>query len=295
MRVLVTGANGFVGHPLVEALSAVGHEVFGVIRPDQGPKSTLMNVIEMNLNEIDLSRLPSHVDAVVTLAQSPYFRDFPSRSDDIFSVNVTANFKIFDWAASNGVKIFIHVSSGGVYGGKLGEVLSEDQPLSVDSPLGFYLGSKLCSEIIFQNYAGFFDTSVVLRPFFIYGPNQNKDMFVRRIIDNVASKKPIFLQGKDGLRFNPVYIEDMVSAVIESFGLKGRHIINVGGPDVLSLRQLANEVGEYLGIAPIFEEKEGSPVDHVGNISQSLDKLKCRMNSFSDGLHKTLKIDGLIL
>ena len=90
----------------------------------------------------------------------------------------------------------IHASSGGIYGGKSGEIFSEDDLLAVDNPLGFYLSGKLCSEIIFQNYMHYFETAVILRPFFIYGPDQKKDMFIPRLIQSIQKETPIFLQGK---------------------------------------------------------------------------------------------------
>lgn len=297
MAYLVTGASGFVGKELVGKLVESGIKTYALVRP--GTESRIgkregFEIIAADLGDLDCSKLPTDVQAVITLGQSSHFRDFPGRSDDTYSVNVTANYKLFDWAAKNEVEKFVHVSSGGIYGGQLGEVLDETKPLSVDSPLGFYLGTKLCAEILFQNYRDFFKTAIILRPFFVYGPFQRKDMFIRRIIESVNTEKKIFLHGQNGLRVNPVYVSDMASAIIESLELSGHHILNVGGPDVLSLRELAEMVGELIGRKPVFEMTDQEPVDHVGSISQSLKKLKCEMTSFRVGLRKTLELEGLL-
>ena len=147
--------------------------------------------------------LPGQIEAVDDACSISRFRDFPTQAGEIFAINVTANLQLLQWAAGSGVKRFVHVSSGGIYGGRQGAQFLETDLLAVDSPLGFYLGSKLCAEIVFQNYRHFFQSAIVLRPFFIYGPGQRSDMFIARLVESVKEGRPISLQGKDGLRVNP--------------------------------------------------------------------------------------------
>jgi nucleoside-diphosphate-sugar epimerase len=297
MKILITGAGGFVGKRLCQYLAEKEHEVVAIVRSI--PKdveyswSAVRNIefLKVDLNSLNCSQLPSTVDAIYTLAQSTHFRNFPEKAEDVFAVNITANFHLLQWALKAGVRKFIHVSSGGIYGGKLGKVFQEDDSLAVDSPLGFYLGSKLCSEIIFQNYRSFFETAVILRPFFIYGPDQQRDMFISRLIDGVRRDSPLQLQGKNGLKVNPIFVNDAVVAFANALDLIGFHIINIAGPDVLHLRRIGEIIGEAVGKQPVFEKKEGTPVDYVANTAQAVSKLKQPLTSFEEGISLTVGID----
>ena len=296
MKILVTGAGGFVGKRLTRYLAENGHQVFSIVRSLPLPAdkhyflSDNISLLALDLLSLDCSQLPDDFDAVFTLAQSAHFREFPVKAEDVFTVNIAANFHIWQWAAQTNIQKCIHISSGGIYGGKFGKVFQEDDLLAVDSPLGFYLGSKLCAEIIFQNYKSFFKAAVILRPFFIYGPGQRKDMFIARLIESVRTGEPVFLKGKDGLRVNPVYVDDAVIAFSNALRLTGHHIINVAGPDILSLREVGNIIGNVIGKQPDFKMEEGMPADYVGNTDQSLKILDHPMTSFVDGISKTIEI-----
>lgn len=291
MRVLVTGASGFVGQRLVVQLANSGHDVFALARryvdfaddarPSQS-RATITRVLQ-DLETLDVATLPK-VDAVISLAQSSLFREFPDQAQPVFDVNVTANLKILQWAANAGVRKFVHASSGGIYAGRPGKQFLETDLLAVDSPLGFYLGTKLCSEIVFHNFRHFFETSIILRPFFIYGPNQRKDMFIARLIESVQEGRPISLQGDNGLRVNPIYVDDAVDAFAAALDVQGPHVINIAGPDTLTLRDVGVMIGQAVGKDPVFETRPGSPVDYVGDLSLANEKLGRPRVSFARGI-----------
>lgn len=297
MKVLVTGAGGFVGSRLVIKLIGSGHQVIAILRPDNGPEipewPRAVEPLPIDLSCPDFSSLPPDVDAVVTLGQSSHFREFPQYSNDVFSVNIVANFHLFEWARRIGVKKFIHVSSGGVYGGGHGRVLQESDTLPVGTSLGFYLGSKLCSEILFQNYLQYFEMAAVFRPFFIYGPFQRKDMLIRRIIESVRTSTPIQLQGEEGLKINPIYVDDVVAGIEKTLELTGSHTLNMAGPDILTLRQIADAIGRLLLRNPVFESKVGVPSDLVGSTVRASTTLKLMPTRFQAGIEKTIRLEGL--
>ena len=297
MKILITGAGGFVGKRLVRKLADDGHQVFAMVRADPaekdgdyflGPRVTMLRA---DLGALDCQALPAGLDAVYTLGQSSYFRDFPARAEEIYAVNVTANLKLLQWARQSGVRRFVHASSGGIYGGRLGAQFRETDLLAVDSPLGFYLGTKLCSEVNFQNFRQFFETAVTLRPFFIYGSGQRRDMFIARLVDSVRHGTPISLQGSDGLRVNPIYVDDAVAAFAAALELRGCHVVNVAGPDTLTLRQVSEAIGRMLGKAPVFETRPGEPVDYVADIEFARRELALNPRSFADGMRQTIGAD----
>ena len=294
-RILITGAGGFVGKRLSKRLSEAGHEVFAFLHASPTKEdefyfqSERINIIKGNLESVDFEMFPENIDSLITLAQSNHFREFPKRSEEVFAVNVTANLKLFQWASLVGVKQLVHASSGGIYGGKVDKVFQEEDLLAVDSRLGFYLGSKLCSEIIFQNYMDFFKTAVILRPFFIYGPRQRADMLVARLIESVKANNPVQLQGKYGLRLNPVYVEDAVVAFENALLLNGSHVINVAGPNVVTLRNVVDSMGRILDRRPVYEYVDGEVIDYVGGVEQAIRKLNQPMTPFNYGIEETIR------
>jgi UDP-glucose 4-epimerase len=273
MKLVITGAGGFVGKRLVAAAAAAGHEVIALLHsvpaePDRRYfSSKRVTILQTELTMFDPASLSPGIEAVISLAQSNHFREFPTHAAEVFDVNVTANLRLLDWAVRSGVRRFVLASSGGIYGGKLGARFQETDGFAINSPLGFYLGSKLCSEIVLQNYRHFLDCAVIVRPFFIYGPAQRADMFVTRIINSVRDGLPITLQGPDGLKMNPIFVDDAVSAFLGAVDLSGSWTINIAGPEILSLRDLADIIGQYLDARPIFRAAEGEPIDYVADIA----------------------------
>jgi UDP-glucose 4-epimerase len=290
MKILITGAGGFVGKRLAAVLAEFGHEIVALVHslpPDEDRKyfvSKRITTLEADLTTFALTGLPAGIEAIIALAQSVHFREFPERATEVFDVNVTTNLRLLDWAVRFGVRRFVLASSGGIYGGKLGVQFQETDAFPVSSPLGFYLGSKLCSEIVFQNYVHFFDSAVILRPFFIYGPGQREDMFVARLIKGVREGRPISLQGSHGLKVNPIFVDDAVKAFASALFLSGPHVVNVAGPEVLSLREIGDLIGGAVGRPPIYETREGEPIDFVGDITAASGKLGIPGVRFADGI-----------
>jgi nucleoside-diphosphate-sugar epimerase len=241
---------------------------------------------------LDLSRefgsgeLPDQADAVVYLAQSEHFREFPARALDIFQVNTVSLLRLLDYAQRSGVRNFVFASSGGVYGS--GDTsLNEDLPVLAEGNLGFYLGSKLCSEIVALNYAKLMHVTV-LRFFFVYGPGQRRTMLVPRLIDSVRAGTPVSLQGADGIRINPIHVTDAADAVVRSLSLDRSCKINVAGPEILSLREICDAIGEAVGRIPLYISEPGEPRHIVGDIVKMKELLAPPRIVLRDGLRSVL-------
>lgn len=292
MNILITGAGGFLGKSVSRALSISGHTVYALCKPEKKDHLKYfadcnISVIQQDLTSLNTSKLPLNIDALMTLAQSSNFRDFPNQSSDIFSVNVNANLELLNWALDSSVKHIIHASSGGIYGNRNSEnqdFFHETDQLETIQPLGFYLGSKLCSEIIFKNYSHLFQSMTILRPFFIYGPYQNEQMFIARIIKSIIDQKAITLQGENGLRVNPIYVEDAAAAFCAALNLSGLNVLNVAGTEVLSLRKISNIISNILSKPAQFTNLPGEPTDYIGDISLSIKKLSTPKTPFQDGV-----------
>ena len=235
----------------------------------------------------DTGGLPPQVDAVVYLAQSEQFRDFPASACNIFEVNTATLLRALDYARGAGVRHFVFASSGGVYG--TGDHrFAEDYPVPATGELGFYLSTKLCSEILVRNYAAFFSVSI-LRMFFVYGAGQRRNMLIPRLVDNVREGRAIDLAGRDGIRINPTHVSDAVRAIEGALALDGSHTINIAGPEVLSLRDIGEAIGRAVGRAPEWNDNDGIPSNHiVGDI----DKMSRLLGAPSVGFMNGLRASG---
>jgi nucleoside-diphosphate-sugar epimerase len=270
MRILVTGAAGFIGGHLIGRLRR-GHEVFALGKrvPPVGGHGGV-SWVEQDLTEsLDYARLPRGVDVVVHLAQSRFYKDFPEQAGDIFAVNVDGTFKLLEYARRAGAGRFILASTGGVYGYSY-EKFVETDPVS---PLNFYLSSKYISELLVGNYQQYFDTTV-LRLFFVYGAGQKPTMLIPRLVRSVLAGEPVTLRGREGIHINPVHVGDVVSALEGALGLRGHHLINVAGPQVLSLREICRVIGQHVGREPVFtaldDQKSGYLIGDITKMEELL-------------------------
>jgi nucleoside-diphosphate-sugar epimerase len=269
--VLVTGADGLLGRRVTEYLHKCS-KVYALVHSE--PKMPVPEVdYIVNDFSVDLNRqlLPHKVDSIIHLAQSSNFRDFPNSALDVFQVNVASTAQMLDYARSISVKNFIYTSSGGVYGNG-SEAFKENAPIVPPGQLGYYLGSKACGEILVQSYASIFKV-VILRPFFMYGPGQNRSMLIPRLMESVATGRPITLQGDDGLRINPVHVDDAAKSLIAGIEINESSTFNIAGPDVLSIREICEAMGKYLGRSPEFVNQPGHASDLIADISAMTEKL----------------------
>jgi UDP-glucose 4-epimerase len=273
-KCLLTGATGLIGSHLIEN-QLEEYDVYALVRNSKNTnlsRNGSIQLIECDLsskNFIDL--LPKNMDIVIHLAQSPHYREFPEQAMDVFSVNSMACLKLLDYARRVGAKKFLLASSGTVYGEGQCKFFSEDEKIVIpNKSLGFYHTSKLCAELLAENYTQYM-TIIILRFFFVFGPGQKKSMLIPRLVESVMNEKPIFLQGVDGISINPIYVSDAIRSIGQAMKLQESHKINVAGSEVLTLRGIGELIGGLLGKKPVFEIDSGAsghPV--IGNI----DKLK---------------------
>lgn len=249
LRIVVTGSTGLLGSTACEILVADGHHVIALGRdfPKQeegGAERVFADLAQSGFSAL----LPGKVDAIIHLAQSANYRDFPSSASEVFRVNLGSTQELLDYAAKSDVGRFIYASSGGVYeSGAF--AFQEESKLQTPREIDFYLASKLGGELLAQSYRGIFNHTI-LRFFFIYGRGQRRTMLLPRLYDQVSSGQEIFLEGKDGLVINPVHVFDAATAVVNSLGLSGSHTINVAGPDQISLGEIVAAFGNHLGVEP---------------------------------------------
>lgn len=287
-KILITGASGLIGSNLIDILKN-DIMIYSLTRRSGSTTSDSIKTIYCDLSKpIQIDELPLDIETIIHLAQSERFREFPDGVEDVFNVNTYTTLKLLDFARKTGVKRFIYASSGGIYGYS-DEGFSEDQAIIAKKDLGFYLGSKLCSEVIVENYAPFMSV-IVLRFFFVYGPKQTPHMLIPRLIQSVKEGRPITLQGQEGIRINPTYAMDAAQAILHALDINESQKINVGGPEVLTLRQVGEIIGRLVGKAPVFEVQENVKPRHImGDITKMKTLLWEPKFSVEEGIKEILK------
>jgi len=267
MRVFVTGASGFIGRHLVAALAET-HQVFAAVRrrPIEVPSGVTW--IEHDFAAATPpTGWPTAIDAVVHLAQSRHYRAFPEQASDIYSVGLDATMRLLDWARAAGARQFVLASTGGLYGAGP-RPFRESDPVAIGpGPLSFYFTVKRSSEMLAEQFASLFPVAI-LRIFFAYGHGQAPSMLMARLIESVRTGDPVRLHGKDGIRINPVHVSDAVRVIARCLGTGASGVFNVAGPEIVSLRETAMQIGAALDRAPCFVTEPGAGADLIADIDR---------------------------
>jgi len=282
---LVTGAGGLVGRHLVPML-AQHWDVLAIARTEGEPRPHVRHLVSDLTSDDFTTQLPTRVDAVVHLAQSRRFREFPGGAADVLAVNVTATERLTRYAAHAGASHFVYASSGGVYAQST-EAFVEDAPIAAPAQAGWYQASKLASEALVHAYRDLF-VPVVLRPFFIYGAGQQRDMLIPRLCDTVRCGDAVKLAGHDGMLISPTHASDAARCIVASLSLAEAATINVRGPDVLSLRTICELLGGAMGVDATFTSIGAAGPAYVADDRRMNVLLGSSRAHFAEHLHTIL-------
>ncbi len=283
--VVVTGAGGLVGRHLVPML-AEHWDVVAVARAEGDARSHVQNVVRDLATDGFADGLPAKVDAVVHLAQSRRFREFPEGAADVLAVNVASTERLLAYAAAAGASHFVYASSGGVYAPS-SAAYHEDGAVASPAQAGWYQASKLAAEALVHGYRTRL-VPVVLRPFFIYGAGQRRHMLIPRLADTLKRGDAVQLAGLDGMHISPTHASDAARCIVRSLQLREPATINVRGPEVLSLRTIGEMLASAMDVPARFVTNDNTGPDYVADDARMralLGDAECR---FAEHLHTIL-------
>jgi UDP-glucuronate 4-epimerase len=234
MRYVVTGAAGFIGSHLAQALQEAGHDVTGVdcFTDYYDPAEKEENARGLKVRRIDLAEEPLDlvgVDGVFHLAAQAGVRSF----GDVFPLyvrrNLIATQRVLEACVRAGVRI-VFTSSSSVYGEAEAYPTPEDTQPRPISPYGI---TKLgCEQLAYAYRAD----AVVLRYFTVYGPRQRPDMFFRRVCEALLEGDAFEIYGTGEQSRSFTYVGDAVAATIAAMDhAPTGAIYNVGGGDEASM------------------------------------------------------------
>jgi len=277
--VLVTGAAGFIGSHVAEALLAGGRRVVGLDNLDsfydpaikRGNFAALaarpgFRAVEGDIRDCELiARLfrDERVGEVVHLAARAGVR--PSITDPVLyaDVNVTGTTVILDAARNAGVKSVVIASSSSVYGARSDPPFREsDPPATAISP---YAWSKQSCELLAKTYVTLFGMDVTaLRFFTAYGPRQRPDLAIHKFSALMLAGKPVPFFGDGSMRRDHTYVADIVEGVVRALDRapgRGYRCYNLGNSETVSLTDLVAALERLWGVRAVLDRQPTPPGD----------------------------------
>ncbi len=244
MRILVTGATGFIGQHLVEKLAPT-HEVYALVRRvPLAPQPNVHYLCQDLAQPLDVNQLPTQLDAIIHQAA---LIETDGADDTLpFLVNVVGTWRLLAYAATVGVHTFVHASTGGIYGCSPHPLRESDLP----NPMDLYSLTKAQAELAVQAACGKFH-KVVLRYFYPYGigtPNPIPS-YVRRAVRGEA----IEVLASGGPLLNPLHITDAVELTVQALQLDQSVTVNIAGTQITSFAEIATLAARQVGRQPILQ------------------------------------------
>jgi NAD dependent epimerase/dehydratase len=256
-RVLVTGAGGFVGSHLVEALVKRGARVRALVhynsRNDWGmledvPSNIFskLEVVTGDLKDADCVReavkdrqVVFHLGALIGI---PYSYVNPR---DVVDTNVNGTLNVLAAALDCEVEKLVHTSTSEVYGTAQYVPMDEDHPVNPQSP---YAASKSSADLLALSFHRSFDLPVgIIRPFNVYGPRQSARAVIPSVITQALSKSSINLGSVFPTR-DLTHVQDTVKGFMdfaECDKTVGR-VVNLGSGFEVSIEQVVSVVSSCL-------------------------------------------------
>lgn len=246
--VLVTGATGFVGSRLAELLSTNEKaNVTGIGRNlDRVSHLNKMGVTLQSADLLDTDALKEIVNGKEFIFHSAAVLD--TDADTAQAVNVDATEQLVKLAGEAGVSRFIHVSTVGVYDMKNRKAVDESAPLVTKHP-STYPRTKAQAEVVAVEMAKKHDLELsIVRPSMIYGPGHG--IWSEGMFKNILEGNPVFL-GDGSSHFNPVYIDDVVDAIIRCaiYPEAAGEAFNVSA-DITTWKEFMGHYGELCDVEP---------------------------------------------
>ena len=275
LRVLVTGAAGFIGSHLVERLLADGHEVRALIRyTSRGSAGFLSPIAQTRPAQLVITagdiRDPAAVrDSMVgvsavlhlgALIGIPYSYLHPL---DTLQNNLTGTVNVLTAARELGTELVVHTSTSEVYGTARSVPIGEDHPLQAQSP---YAASKIAADKLVESYVNSYGLPcTTIRPFNTYGPRQSARAVIPTIISQGLAGTEISLGNLQPTR-DFTFVSDTVDGFVkalESPAAIGR-TVNLGTSSEISIGNLAELILGLLGVRGSVVE-DGHRVRRTGS------------------------------
>lgn len=259
--VFITGADGFIGSHLCETLVSSGRyqvralanynslNSWGWLDQSQALGSTQLEIVSGDVRDqafiLDAMKGVDYVLHLAALIAIPHSYTSP---ESYVQTNVLGTLNVLQAARASGVKRLLHTSTSETYGTARTVPISEDHPLTAQSP---YAASKIAADKLVESFYLSFDLPVVtVRPFNTYGPRQSARAIIPTVISQIASGKRQIRIGSSTPTRDFSYVADTVSGfqtILSSDAGLGE-TYNLGTGFEISVENLVNLIGEIMNV-----------------------------------------------
>lgn len=301
MKILVTGAAGFIGSSLTDRLLADGHTVVGLDNFDsfyprevkekniaEARKHPRFALIEADIRDgvaIEkaigggraedgdrksgggwLGGRAEPFDAIVHLAAKAGVR--PSIEDPVGyqETNVKGTQNLLEYARKTGVRQFVFASSSSVYGVNPRVPWREEDAVLL--PISPYASTKVSGELLGHVYSHLYGIRFIgLRFFTVYGPRQRPDLAIHKFAKLMLAGKPLPFFGDGLTRRDYTYIDDIVQGLVGAIGYTGApyEVVNLGNNRTVSLTELVAGLEQAFGRKAVLDRRP----QQLGDVPQT--------------------------
>jgi UDP-glucuronate 4-epimerase len=295
MKIVVTGATGFIGFHIVRRLIEMGHNVTGIdnLTPSYGSKMAEVRYLELqehygfrvekhNLLEMPLEKLIEKIDgcdAVLHLAAWPGVRLSKVHPYEYSRNNIETFNKMIEAVRVASIPKFLYASSSSVYAnlGAVGPVKEDDA--DGKNLLSYYAATKWINERTASQYRiNFGLNSTALRFFTVYGPYGRPDMAYWQFTNKLLNNEMISLHGSHGGRRCFTFIEDvtsiLTSLIPQECNLSQIESLNISDGEPRDTLELLNYLAFHLGISNASYQEIERPKDDAISTWADTSKLK---------------------
>ena len=284
MKLLVTGAAGFIGMHTARRLLADGHTVAGVdsLNPYYDvalKRARLAQLVHPNFRQFEIDLVDSSAtaalfdheafDGVVHLAAQPGVRHSLVDPHAYTSNNITGFLNVLEGCRHGAVGPLVYASSSSVYGANSALPFSEDQ--RTDHPVSLYAATKRANELMAYSYSHLFSIPATgLRFFTVYGPWGRPDMSPMSFARAIMAGEPIKVFNYGRMRRDFTYVDDIVEGVVRTLAIPAapdpesgvRHALyNIGNHQAVGLEEYIDTLAAALGRTAIKDYQPMQPGD----------------------------------
>jgi len=283
-RYLLPGAAGFIGARVTEYLLEDGHQVIGLDNLNdaydvrlkewrlgrlQGRPGFIFHKIDITDRETltDIVADTEPVDAVINLAARAGVRPSVNNPWTYVDANIVGTLNLLELCRQYSIPKFVLASTSSIYGADAPLPTPEDADSSL--PLQPYAASKKAAEVMCHAYHYLHDIDVsILRYFTVYGPAGRPDMAVFRFIQWIAEDRTVIVNGDGEQSRGLTFVDDIANGTILALRPVGYEIINLGGHEVVRIKDLIRILEEQLGRKAKVEYRPLHRADMTANLAQ---------------------------
>jgi UDP-glucuronate 4-epimerase len=306
MKIIVTGAAGFIGSHLTDFLLGQKDDVVGIDNFDPFydvsiKEKNIVNALSFHsfilyrsdicnfqkLTEIMQKEQP---DIIVHIAAKAGVRPSILDPHGYYRTNVEGTINLLECCKQYDIKKFIFASTSSIYGNNHKVPFAENDP--VDFPISPYAASKKSAELLCHAYHHLYGIDIfALRFFTVYGPRQRPDLAIHKFFRLLHEGKTVPIYGDGTTSRDYTYIDDIIDGVMRSIErVKGFEIINLGESKTIDLNSLVRLIEEVAG-RPVT--KEYLPLQ-PGDVRQTYADIS-KAHKLLDYNPKTEMRDGLLI